>query len=151
MPDFGVLYCVAVPILLISAGMFVSSMLFTLRAQKTMGTVVGYRTSRSAKGGGGQAEIVEFSGPDGRTVQSTEKVYRTRIIQREGHTVNVLYDPNNPSRARINSFATLYLIPAILAVVGIGLILFNLPMFHGPMQKLLDLLQGLIDKLPWWL
>ena len=151
MPDFGVLYCAAVPILLISAAMFVSSILFTLRAQKTTGTVVGYRTSRSAKGGGSQAEIVEFTGPDGKTVQFTEKVYRTRIIQREGHTVNVLYDPNNPSRARINSFATLYLIPVILAVVGIGMILFNLPMFHGPMQKLLDLLKGLIDKLPWWL
>jgi hypothetical protein len=151
MPDLGVLYCAAVPILLISAGMFLSSILFSLRAKKTTGTVVGYRTSRSAKGGSGQAEIVDFSGPDGKTIQFTEKVYRTRIIQREGHTVNVLYDPNNPSRARINSFATLYLIPAILAVVGIGLILFNLPMFHAPMQKLLDFLLGLINKLPWWL
>jgi hypothetical protein len=151
MPDLGVLYCAAVPILLISAGMFLSSILFSLRAQKTTGTVVGYRTSRSAKGGGGQAEIVDFIGPDGKTIQFTEKVYRTRIIQREGHTVNVLYDPNNPSRARINSFATLYLIPVILAMVGIGLILFNLPMFHAPMQKLLDFLLGLINKLPWWL
>jgi hypothetical protein len=151
MPDVGVLYCVAVPILLLSAAMFLSNIVFTLRAQKTRGTVVGYKTSRSAKGGGGQAEIVEFSGADGKTVQFTEKAYRTRFILREGHTVNVLYDPNNPSRARINSFATLYLAPVILAVVGIGMILFNLPMFHGPMQKLLDVLQGLIDKLPWWL
>jgi hypothetical protein len=151
MSDLGVLYCAAVPILLISAGMFLSSILFSLRAQKTTGTVVGYRTSRSSKGGGGQAEIVEFSGPDGKTVQFTEKVYRTRIIQSEGHTVNVLYDPTHPHRARINSFSTLYLIPVILAVVGIGLILFNLPMFHAPMQKLLDFLLGLINKLPWWL
>ena len=151
MPDLGILYCAAVPILLISAAIFLSNILFSLRAQKTTGTVVGYKTSRSARGGGGEAEIVEFIGPDGKTVQFTEKVYRTRIIQMEGHTVNVLYDPNNPSRARINSFATLYLIPFILAVVGIGLVLFNLPMFHEPMQKLLDFLVELAKKLPWWL
>jgi hypothetical protein len=149
--DLGVIYCAAVPILLISAGMFLSNILFTLRAKKTSGTVVGYRTSRSARGGGGEAEIVEFTGPDGNTIQFTEKVYRARIIQREGHTVNVLYDPNNPSRARINSFATLYLIPVILAVVGIGMILFNFPMFQGPIQKLLDFLDALVKKLPWWL
>jgi hypothetical protein len=99
MPDLGVLYCVAVPILLLSAAMFLSNILFTLRAQKTRGTVVGYKTSRSAKEGGGQAEIVEFSAADGKTVQFTEKAHRTRFIQRQGHTVNVLYDPNNPSRA----------------------------------------------------
>jgi hypothetical protein len=151
MPDLGILYCAAVPILLIAAAMFLSSILFTLRAQKTTGTVVGYRTSRSARGGGGEAEIVEFTGPDGKTVQFTEKVYRTRIIQREGHTVNVLYDPNNPGRARINSFATLYMIPFILAVVGIGMVLFSLPMFHAPMKKLLDFLYELGKKLPWWL
>jgi len=151
MPDLGVLYCFAFPILLISAGMFLSNILFSLRAQRTTGTVVGYKSSRSARGGGGEAEIVEFTGPDGKTVQFTEKVYRTRIIQMEGHTVKVLYDPNNPQRARINSFATLYLIPIILAVVGIALILFNLPMFHAPMQKLLEWLTELVKKLPWWL
>ena len=151
MPDLGILYCVAVPILLIAAAMTASSFLFSLRAQKTTGTVIGYRTSRSARGGGGQAEIVEFTGPDGRTLQFTEKVYRTRFIEKTGHTVNVLYDPNNPGNARINSFATLYLTPFILAVVGVGMILFNLPMFHAPMQKLLEWLTELAKKLPWWL
>jgi hypothetical protein len=149
--DLGVIYCAAVPILLISAGMFLSNILFTLRGKKTSGTVVGYRTSRSARGGGGEAEIVEFTGPDGNTVQFTEKVYRTRIIQREGHTVNVMYDPNNPQKARINSFWTLYSTPTILLIVGAGLVLFQFPMFQGPIQKLLDFLNTLVKKLPWWL
>ncbi len=151
MPDFSVIYCFAVPILMISGAMFLINILFILRAERTTGTVVGYKTSRSAKGGGGQAEIVEFKGPDGGTVQFTEKLYRTRLIEVEGRTVKVLYDPDKPTRARINSFATLYLIPIILGVVGIGMILSQTPMFSGPIQKLLDLLQSLVDKIPWWL
>jgi hypothetical protein len=151
MPDFSVIYCAAFPILIVAAAMFISNILFILRAEKTTGTVVGYRTSRNPKGGGGEAEIVEFKGPDGKTVEFTEKVYRARLIQREGHTVNVLYDPNKPTRARINSFATLHFIPVILAVVGVGIILSQTPMFSGPIQKLMDILKSLVDKIPWWL
>ena len=74
MPDLGVIYCVAIPILIISAFMFLSNIFFTLRAEKTTGTVVGYKSNRSSKGGTTHAEVVEFQGPDGQTVQFTEKI-----------------------------------------------------------------------------
>lgn len=147
----GIIYCAAIPILIISVGMFISNIFFTLRAEKTTGTVVGYRSKRGNKGGVTHAEVVEFQGPDGRTVQFVEKAYRSRFTMNTGHTVNVLYDPNKPDKARINSFATLYLAPIILLVVGAGLVLFNMPMFNGVMQKILDFLMNLIDKLPSWL
>jgi len=151
MPDMGLIVCGAVPVLIVAVGMWIYTIFISLRYERTTGTVVGYKTSRNPKGGGGEAEIVEFKGPDGKTVEFTEKVYRARLIQREGHTVNVLYDPNKPTRARINSFATLHFIPVILAVVGVGIILSQTPMFSGPMQKLMDFLKTIVDKIPWWL
>lgn len=147
----GVIYCAAIPILIISAGIFISNILFTLRAEKTTGTVVDYRSRRSSKGGVTHAEVVEFQGPDGRTVQFVEKTYRSRFVMNTGHTVNVLYDPNQPEKARINSFAALYSTPLILLIVGGGLFLFNISMFNGVMQKVLDFLMNLVNKLPWWL
>ena len=151
MTNIGLITCGAIPVLIIAAGMWAYSLFLIFRYEKTTGTVVGYKTSRNPKGGGGEAEIVEFKGPDGKTVEFTEKVYRTRLIQREGHTVKVIYDPNNPTRARINSFSTLYFFPVILTVVGTLLILSQTPMFSGPMQKLMDIVQSLVDKIPWWL
>src|SRR5687767_195987 len=151
MPDIGLIVCGAVPILVVAAGMWIYTIFINLRYEKTTGTVVRYKTSRNPKGGGGEAEIVEFQGPDGKTVQFTEKVYKTRLIQREGHTVKVLYDPNNPTRARINGFSTLYFFPVILTVVGTLMILSQTPMFSGPIQKLLDILKSIVDKIPWWL
>jgi hypothetical protein len=150
MPDMGLIVCGAVPVLIIATGMWIYTVFILLRYERTTGTVVGYKTSRGPRGGG-QAEIVEFTGPDGRTVQFTEKVYSTRLIQVEGHTVKVLYDPNTPTRARINGFSTLYFFPILLTVIGVGMILSQTPMFSGPMAKLLDLLNTITDKIPWWL
>jgi hypothetical protein len=150
MPDMGLIVCGAIPVLIVAAGMWIYTLFIILRYEKTTGTVVGYKTSRGPRGGG-QAEIVEFTGPHGKTVQFTEKVYSTRLIQREGHTVKVLYDPKDPTRARINGFSTLYFFPVILTVVGTLMILSQTPMFSGPIQKLLDVLKSLVDKIPWWL
>ncbi len=62
--------------------MFLSNILFSLRAQKTSGTVVGYKTSRSAKGGGGEAEIVEFKGQiwENRSIygKSVQETYHSK-------------------------------------------------------------------------
>src|SRR5690606_26618807 len=124
--DITIIVCVAVPILLLSLGMFVRSILFTLRAEKTTGTIVDFKTSSSSKSGVTQAEVVEFQLPDGKTIQFTEKSYRSRIILNYGKNVSVLYDPQNPTNAHINSFWTLYFVPVILLIIGLGLLIFNL-------------------------
>ena len=110
--------------------------------------MVGYETRRGSKGGATQAEVVEFQGPDGKTVQFVEKTSQTRFIMNTGHTVNVLYDPDNPENARINSFWGLYFFPITLLIVGLVLLIFNLPMFSGLGEKLLNMLQDLIEKVP---
>lgn len=148
MPDMTITICVAVPILLVSLGMFAWSILFTLRAEKATGTIVDFKTSSSSKSGVTQAEVVEFQLPDGKTIQFTEKTYRSRIVLNYAKNVSVLYDPQNPTNARINSFWTLYFTPVILMVIGLGLIIFNLPMFSGLGETLLNWLQNFIEKVP---
>lgn len=148
MPDMTITICVAVPLLLLSFGMFVGNILFTLRAERTTGIVVDYETRRGSKGGATQAEVVEFQGPDGKTVRFVEKTSRSRFIMNTGHEVNVLYDPDNPEKARINSFWTLYISPIILLIVGLSLMIFNVPMFSGLGENILNWLQNFIDKVP---
>lgn len=148
MPDMTIIICAVVPILLLSMWMFVGNILFTLRAERTTGTVVGYQTRRGNKGGATQAEVVEFQGPDGKTVQFVEKTSRSRFIMNTGHEVNVLYDPDKPEKARINSFWGLYFFPITLLIVGLVLLIFNLPMFSGLGEQLLNMLQDFIEKVP---
>src|SRR5689334_9724598 len=108
MPDLGLIICGAVPILIVAAGMWIYNLSMVIRCEKTTGTVVGYDTQRGGKGSGAQAEIVEFQLPNGEKVTFTDKAYLSRFIEWEGQTVSVLYDPNQPTRARVNKFSTLY-------------------------------------------
>ena len=151
MPDLGLITCGAVPILLIAAGMWSYNLYMVLRYEKTTGTMIGYKTQRGGKGSGSQAEIVEFQLPNGEKITFTDKAYLNRWIEWGDHPVSVLYDPNQPTRARVNKFSTLYVLPIVLTLVGIGMLLSSFPMFQGPMQKLMDTLQKIIDNLPWWL
>ncbi|MBC7879169.1 MAG: DUF3592 domain-containing protein [Anaerolineales bacterium] len=151
MTNLGLIICGALPVLAIAVCMILYNLFVVLRWEKTTGTVIGYKSSRSSKGGVIHAEVVEFQGPNGQTIQFTEKAYLSRFIFREGQTVKVLYNPDKPTSARVNKFTTLYLAPMILTIVGIGLTLFSLPMFNGVMQKLLDFLLNIVNKLPWWL
>lgn len=151
MPDLGLIVCGALPILTIAVAMILYNLFLALRWEKTTGTVVGYKSSRGNRSGVTHAEIVEFQGPDGQMIQFSEKAYLSRFIFREGQTVKVLYNPIKPTSARVNKFTTLYLAPTILTVVGFGMILFTLPIFNGPIQKLLDFLTNLLEKLPGWL
>lgn len=151
MTNLGLIICGALPVLTIAVCMILYNLFIVLRWEKTTGTVIGYKSSRSSRGGVTHAEVVEFQAPSGQTIQFTEKAYMSRYIFNEGQTVNVLYNPDKPTSARVNKFTTLYLAPMILTIIGIGLTLFSLPMFNGVMQKLLDFLMSLIDKIPAWL
>lgn len=151
MTNLGLIICGALPVLTIAVCMILYNLFVVLRWEKTTGTVIGYKSSRSSKSGVTHAEVVEFQGPNGQTIQFTEKAYLSRFIFREGQTVKVLYNPNKPTSARVNKFTTLYLAPIILTIVGIGMTLFSLPMFNGVMQKFLDFLLNIVNKLPWWL
>lgn len=61
----------------------------------------------------------QFTTPDGRTFGCTSIV--GGLPTKPGsQTIEVLYDPADPSQARINSWIELYGVPAIFIALGVG-------------------------------
>jgi len=98
---------------------------FRWRSKTAIGTVIGQDAVSGIDGGDDlYAPIVEFQLPDGKKITFTEKVYSSQgipdylfqifsklVFKRDPEKVTVLYDPNNPQKARVNSFGNLYFIP----------------------------------------
>jgi hypothetical protein len=116
--------------------------MFHLRAEKAPGEIVGYQRG----GKGTQKPIVEFTTAAGEKVTFTESTTisgaeilliplllfmllfkRNKVDQVLTSGVTVLYNRNNPQRARINSIATLYGMQLFLIIVGGGIALSGQP------------------------
>jgi hypothetical protein len=136
--------------MLVGAAFWISTLSFLRRAVETTGTVVGHKTINSPRGGSTHP-VVEFQTPDGKTISFIDNASAGALVQVEGNTVKVAYDPKNPERARIKKFSALYLVPILVIIVGAGILLAGVPVFAGPMTKIKDILEKIIDKIPGWL
>lgn len=92
---------------------------FGWAAQSASGTIVEVRTRESAEGPEFYP-VVEFATPDGRVIRFDGVSTSPPPI--EGSPVKVLYDPSRPNKARINSFVQRWLLGAVLAAMGILLL-----------------------------
>jgi hypothetical protein len=123
---------------------------FQLRSKRAAGTIVGYHGREGSR----QAPIVEFQLPDGRKVTFTEPTHSTEsifdnisdlfnqfVLKKDLNQVTVLYDPNNPEKARVNSFIYLYIMPALLFVIGFCMVLYAIPVFHDMLQPVFEFLE----------
>jgi len=146
------LLCLILPALLLAGGIFVSG----LRYKRTVGTIVGQHT---VDGETQQlsAPIVEFATPDGRKITLTEKVHSSESIfdilgnlvaslafKKDLSRVPVLYDPNDPQKARVSTLANLYMLPIVLFAFGIVVMLSTLPGFGAALGKV----TAFLDKIP---
>lgn len=64
------------------------------------------------------APVIRFTGPGGRAVEFTESVSSNPPAHRVGERVKILYRPEDPSRARVASTLSLYLLAIIFGVIG---------------------------------
>lgn len=77
-------------------------------------------TSSSGSSGPTYAPVVEFTHPEsGETIRFTSSSSSNPPAFDEGEDVTVLYAPDNPDDARIDSFTDLWLLPLILLGMGI--------------------------------
>lgn len=150
MSDSTITVCVVVPLFIIAMWMILSNIFLLLRGERTTGIVVDYEARRGSKGGTTHAEVVEFKTADGKTIRFAERASRTRFVFRTGHSVNVIYDPDKPHKARINSFFALYISPIILLFVGSCLFVSNLSAFSDTGAELLTMLQNLLNQIPFF-
>jgi hypothetical protein len=112
-PVLGVLLLVGALLLANNSRRFVAS------AHATPGTVVELIASRDSDGTT-YKPVVRFTATDGREITYTETFSGNPAPYDVGETVEVLFTPDEPSKARIKGFMSLWLGPAILG--GMGLI-----------------------------
>jgi len=98
---------------------------FDAKARKAQGTVVSLQPSGSSDDGGNSyAPRVKFTSASGQAIQFTDRVSSRPAAYNVGETVGVLYDPGNPQSARVAGFASSYLGPTILLVMGLVFVTF---------------------------
>ena len=106
--------------LLLAIGLFIwiRTRSFINSSQETKGTVVRMLYS-SDSDGSGYAPVFKFTTITGQSVEVAEKVYSNPPQFREGQVIDILYDPQNPYRARVKKWSTLYFVPLLLGGMGV--------------------------------
>lgn len=98
---------------------FVRTRMFIGSSQEVKGTVL-RNVYHSGSEGGGYAPVFGFTTIDGRKVEVQDKLETNPPQFHEGAVVTILYDPQDPGRARIKKWMNLYFVPLLLG--GMGLI-----------------------------
>ena len=108
--------------LLAAIGVFIliRTRIFIGKAQEVKGTVIQMVYSRSSNGGGGYSPVYQFTTIEGQTIVVADNLSSNPPMFKEGQVVDVLYDPENPQKARIKRWMSLYFVPLLLG--GMGLI-----------------------------
>lgn len=132
---------------------------FRLRSKEAVGTIVDYHTGQGEYGEV-SAPVVEFQLPDGKKITFTEKTHTNEtifdmiggifskfVLKKDLNQVRVLYDPNNPEKARVNSFNYLYFMPVSMFVIGSCIILYAIPFFHDILAPILNFFDRLAKYL----
>lgn len=92
---------------------------FLETAQKAQGTVIRMVYSYDSDGGGGYSPVYTFRTIGGQVIEVTDNISTNPPQFKEGQIIDVLYDPDNPGRARINKSFNLYFVPILLGFLGL--------------------------------
>ncbi len=79
--------------------------------------------------------IVSFTTKKGKQIQFTSYNSINPLSSNEEKNVEVLYDPVNPTKAKVNNFGSLYLAPSVLALVGTVFFLTGFSFFRSDYSK----------------
>ena len=107
-------------LLAIGVFLFIRTRIFINKAQEVKGTVIQMVYSHSSEGGGGYSPVYQFRTIDGQTIVVTDSLSSNPPMFQVGQTIDVLYDPENPQKARIKKWMNLYFVSLLLG--GMGLI-----------------------------
>ncbi len=94
--------------------------IFIRKAQEVKGTIIQMVYSRSSEGGGSYSPVYQFNTIEGQTIVVADSLSSNPPMFKEGQVIDVLYDPENPQKARIKKWMSLYFVPLLLG--GMGLI-----------------------------
>jgi len=109
--------------------------LFISKSQQVKATVT-QMVYTSDSDGGGYSPVFRFMTVQGQEVEVTESLITNPPQFKVGQIIDVLYDPDKPSRARIKKGLNLYFVPALLGFLGllfggIGVVFVALEIFNA--------------------
>lgn len=116
----GLFALIGLGLLIVSVFVFLNTRNFINSSAKAQGTVIAHAQVRSSKGDITYAPVISFRTQDGRTVEFKSGTSSTAASPPVGQTVEVLYNPQTPEDAEINSFSSLWTLNIILAALGAG-------------------------------
>ncbi len=110
-----------VGLLLVVIGLFIlmRTRLFISQSQEVKGTVTHLIASSGSEGGTVYAPVFKFTTIQGQVIEVQESVASYPPEFNQGQIVDILYDPQNPSRARVKKWSSLYFVPLLLSGMGI--------------------------------
>jgi hypothetical protein len=112
------LVCVVGPgLLLIAAVTGVERALFLHSAATAEGAIIALRETQSA-GSKSFFPIFQFKAANGKSYTVTSNIAERPTSWRLGGPVRVLYQPDRPENAHIDSFAQLWMLQVVVGVVG---------------------------------
>ena len=113
-------FCIVGPLgVVIALGAAVQRTALIVSGLRADATVIGWRQSGSSHPT--YAPVVQFTAIDGRTHTANSDVYGRQSAYRAGQHVGVLYWPDNPDSARLDSFGALWMFPLVFGIVGSAL------------------------------
>ena len=106
---------------LIGVFLFIRTRIFIGNAQEAKGTVIQmvYSRSSSSNSSGGYAPIYQFRTLDGQNIVKQDSLSSNPPRFQVGQELDVLYEPGNPQKARINKWMNLYFAPVLLGGMGL--------------------------------
>jgi uncharacterized protein DUF3592 len=115
------LYLLAVACIAVGAPRLVDDLRFVAAAHSTTGVIVEVEMVDETDL---YRPIVEYTGPDGRRVRfASGQTAGDRSTYRVGQSIGVLYAPDNPADARLDTWQSRWASDAILPALGVLLIL----------------------------
>lgn len=122
--------------LLLAAASAAPDIGFVLRAARTEGRFVGAVTRQGGNHGGTfYRPMFHYRTADGSIRTFTARGGSTSQPYADGDKAVILYDPANPSDARLNGFFALWIGPVVLGGCGLFLILLGLGLFGAVRRR----------------
>jgi hypothetical protein len=122
---FALLPIGAVVLLVVSIWYGYSSYQFVSSGIEVEGTVVRLESSSSADSGTTYSPVFRYT-VDGQEYEYESVNSSSPPTHKVGEITTLLYDPNNPEKARENSFWELWLMPIILCPISIFMLLLSI-------------------------
>jgi len=96
----------------------VRTRIFINNSQQTQGTITQMVYSRDSDSNG-YTPVFRFRTLQGQEVEVSGNIRTNPPQFKVGQTIDVLYDPENPQKARIKKWFNLYFVPLLLGFLGL--------------------------------